>query len=152
MGVIDKGMGQEGMQQGLHRGVRGCRIDQVLALGGHHRLITESIKDPQGAQRFKAHRRMPRGLNGAQIPATAFDTEHGDRFTEQAHHGGLNGSIATAMEHQLGIRPQQTGAVGAQGQIGTHSLGPIAGDRLLGVAIRPAVLDGHGGEAAGARG
>ena len=113
MGVVDVGVGQEGMQQGLHRRIGGGRIDQVLALGRHHRLIAEALQGPQGLQGLQAHGRMAGGLDRGQVPARSLHAEHGDRFAQQPRHRGFNRGVAAAMEHQVWIGPEQAGRVGA---------------------------------------
>lgn len=144
VGVIHKRVGQEGVQQSLHRGVGGGRIDQVLALGRHHRLIAEGLEDPQGLQGLQPHRRMARRLDRAQVPARSLDAQHPDRLAQQTVHGGFHRGVAAAVQHQLGVGPQQPGRVGAQGQVFVHPLVAVAGDRLAGGVIRPAMLHGHG--------
>ena len=109
MGVIHKGVGQEGVQERLHRGVGGGRIDQVVALGGHHRLIAEGIQSPQGAQRLQAHRRVAGWLDRAEVPAGTLHAQHRNRFAQQAGHAGLHRGVAAAVQHQIRVGAQQAG-------------------------------------------
>ena len=144
MGVVDVGVGQEGMQQGLHRRIGGSRIDQVLALGRHHRFITEAPQGAEGQQGLQAHGRMAGGLDRGQVPAGSLHTQHRDRFAQQSRGRGFDRGVAAAMEDQVGIGPEQPGRVGAQGQGFRHPLGPIGRHGLGGGGIRPAVEHGHG--------
>jgi hypothetical protein len=143
MGVVHEGVGQEGVQQGLHRGIWRRRIDQVAALGGHHFLIAEGRQGSQGLQLLQPHRRVARRLDRGQIPARALHAQHRDRLAQQAGDGGFHRRVAAAMEHQVGVGAQQAGGIGAQSQILTHPLGAVAGDRFGGLSVRPAVEDRH---------
>ena len=54
MGVVDKFMRQEGMQQGFYRRIRRCGIQQIATLEIYHVLIAERVQRLQPAQRFEA--------------------------------------------------------------------------------------------------
>ena len=144
MGVIHEGVGQEGMQQGLHRGVGGGRIDQVVALGRHHRLIAEGFQSPQGAQGLQPHRRVAGRFDRGKVPAGTLHAENGNGFSQQAGHGGLHRGVAAAMQHQIRVGAEQAGRVGAQGQRFGHAPGAVVGHGRRGLGIGPAVEDGHG--------
>ena len=140
VGVVDKFVRQEGVQQGFDRRVRRRGLEQVFALNAHHVLVGEFGAGAQLAQTVEAHGRQSRGLDHGHVRARAFDAEHRDLLAEQVGHDRLHRGVAATVQHKLGIAPEQAGGVDARGKVAADALRRIAVDRRLRLAIHPAAF------------
>ncbi len=137
VGVVDELVGDEGVQQRLHRRVRGGGIQQQLALGRDHVLVREALQGAQLHQGLQAHGRMAGRLDLAKVPARALDAEHLDILAEHVASPRLHRGVAAAVQHQPRVPAEQPGGVGAQGQVFADALAGVAFDGRKGVLVAP---------------
>ena len=137
VGVIDEFVRQEGVQQGLHRGVRRALVQQIGALDVDHVLVRKHFQVDQLADRLQPHGGQAGRFDIAEIPARALDAQHIHRLAHDVGGGGLYRRVAAAMQHQRRISAQQPRGIDAQRHIAVDALARVGRDHRLGVLIRP---------------
>ncbi len=137
VGVVDKLVRQEGMQQGLDRWVGRRRIEQIAPLHVDHVLVAQLAEPGEFAHRLQAHGGQPRRLDRGHVPAAALDAEHLDIFAGDVGLARLDRGVATAVQHQAGHAAQEARCVDPKRQVLVHALLVIALDGALGLAVAP---------------
>ncbi len=137
MGMIDKFVRQKGVQQGLDRRVGGAGIDQVRALRANHFRVGQCLAPAQFAQRREPNRREPGRFDRRHVPAAALDAQHLGLLVEQVLDDGLDRGVAAAVQHQLGVAPQQPRGVNAQRDVPTDPPAGIMINQPRGLCIGP---------------
>ena len=98
VGVVDKGMRQEGMHQGLDGGVGRGGAPQVGAELIDHLLVGERLQAPQFAEITQIQGREAGRLDGGQVPAAALDEQHLHLLAQQGGDPGLGRGVAAAVQ------------------------------------------------------
>ena len=140
MGVVDEFVRQVAVQQGFYRRCGCLAIEQGQTQRVDHVFVRECVELTQLQQGFHAHGGVSVRFDHRKVAAAAFDAQHSHIGPEQVLHRGLDGGVATTVQHQLGVAPEQSGAVGAQGQVGTYSLGAVVINALSGFIRIPQTL------------
>ena len=68
------------------------------------------------------------------------DFQHIHLLAEQIAQPGLDRGVAAAMQHQLGVAPEQPRRIDAQGEVGTDTLAGVAIDHRLRITLNPAAF------------
>ncbi len=140
MGVVDELARQEGVQQGLDRGIGRARIEQIGALHPHHVLVGKPGSGFHPQQRCEPHRRQPGGLDLGHVPAAALDAENLGLLAQEIGQTRLDRGVAATMEHQLRLAAQKPRGIDAQSQVGINPLLGITRHQALGLGLRPAAF------------
>jgi len=135
--VVDEFRRHEGVQQHLHRGRGGQRVDQEGALRPRHILVGKCFARAQCAQLIEPHGGKTGGLDRAHVPARAFDVKRLDLPAGKIARLGLQRGIAAAVQHEVRIGADQPRGIDAQRQVGRDALLAVTVDRGLGVALDP---------------
>ena len=91
-------------------------------------------------KRVEAHGRQSRRLDHRHVGARALDAKHRDLLAEKVGHRRLDRGVAAAVQHELGIAPEQAGGVDARRKVAADALRRIAVDRRLRLAVHPAAF------------
>ena len=135
--VIDIGVRQEGVQQGLDRRIGRHRIEQIGALHPHHVFVRERIEPPQAAQRPEPHGGKARRLDLRHVPAAALDAQHLGLLAHQVGEPRLERGVAAAMKDEPLLPPEQARGVDAKGEVAADAGFRIARGHLFGRAVAP---------------
>ena len=137
VGMVDEFLRQECVQQGFDRGIWRLRVDQVLALQGHHILIAQGFARLQCPQPVQAHRGQPRRLDGCHVPARTLDAQNLGVTAVEVGDLGLHRRVAAAMQDQGGVATEKLRRIDPKRQIRIHTVRRIVLDGLVSVGFRP---------------
>ena len=140
MGVVDKGVGQEGVQQGFHRRVRGAGIDEVGALHVDHVLVGQGIEPAHFQKRIEPHPGQARGFERVEIPTAALDVKHRLHDAKQVRTLDLDRRVATAMHDQIWIGADDPRRIDPERQRPVRWVRSRRIDPRLGFLVIPSVL------------
>ncbi len=114
--VIDEARRQERVQERLDARVRGRGVEEARAKLIDHDLVRHRGERAKLAERLEAHRGVPCGLDGAEVPARSLDVNDLDRLAQQRTRRGLDRGVAAAMEHQRRLATDEARSVRAERQ------------------------------------
>ena len=140
VGMIDKALRDEGVQQRLDRRIGRHRVEQVRALRLHHLLIRHGVALEQQTQLGEPHRRQPGGLDHRHVGARALDAEDIDLAPHQVRHAQLHRGVAAAVQHELRVAAEQARRVDPQREIPRHAARGVTRDQRLGLGLHEAAL------------
>ena len=137
VGVVDERRRHEGVQQHLDRRYRRQWIEAIAVLYAHEVVVAQAFARAQSLQRFEPHGRKAGGLDGAHVPAGAFDEENVDLVAGKIARFPLEGGIAAAMQDELRIAAEEAGRIDALRQCRRNAERCVFVDESLRVALDP---------------
>ncbi len=140
MGMVDKFVRQERMQQSFYGGIWRAGIEEIDALVVHHLFVRQALERAQAAKRCETDRGQAGGLDIAHVPAGAFDADDLELVTEEIVQLRFHRRIAAAVEDEARIGAEQTRRVDAQREILADALSRVTGHKIPRFGIRPTAL------------
>ncbi len=140
VGVVDMFERQIGVQNGLDRGRRRGGVEQQAPLLCDHFLVAERVEARERLQWRELHRRQPRRLYRAHVPAAAFHAQDIDLRPVEVSPLRLDRRIPAPVQHEARNLTEQARRIDPDRQIFGISGAGVFRDRGSGFGVVPTRL------------